>query len=69
MFFKVHIPFLITYSPFSGQAECIPPRLERFAAQQGREKEVGLGWLFFKKKKAGLAIFTKKNKIAGLVMW
>jgi hypothetical protein len=45
----------------------------RFAAQQGGEKQVGLGgvgldWVFTRRKKTGLAIFTKK-KIAGLVMW
>ena len=42
-------PFLITYSPFFW-AKCIPPRLERFPAQQGIEKQVGLRWLFCKKQ-------------------
>jgi hypothetical protein len=44
-FLYIYTPFHIThkiYSLFYGQAECIPRRLERFAAQQGGEKEIGL---------------------------
>ena len=45
-------------------AKCIPPRLERFPAQQGVEKQAGLYWLFCKKQNSWLAIFRKgKNKL------
>jgi hypothetical protein len=40
-----------------------------FATQPGGEKQVGLRWVFVKKIKAGLAIFTKeKNSWAGYLV-
>ena len=46
--FTAHLLLLIAH--FLGKHECIPPRLERFPAQQGIEKQVGLRWLFYKKQ-------------------
>ena len=55
---KIYNPFLTTYSPFSGEAHfllltSLPPRVERFAAQQGWEKQVGLGVGILQKKELG----------------
>ena len=58
--------FLLLIAHFMGKPECITPRHERFSAQQGVEKQVGLRWLFWKNKVAGLAIFRKEKN--GLVM-
>ena len=58
--------FLLLIAHFLGK--CIPPRLERFLAQQGVEKQVGLCWLFCKKQNSWLAIFWKGKKQTGLVM-
>ena len=53
--------FLLLIAHFLGKPECIPPRLERFLAQQGVEKQVGLRWLFCKKQNSWLAIFRKEK--------
>ena len=60
--FTAHLLLLIAH--FLGKPECIPPCVERFLAQQGVEKQVGLRWLFCKKQNSWLAIFRKeKNKL------
>ena len=53
--FIAHLLFLIAHfllliAHFLGKPKCIPPRLERFPAQQGIEKQLGLCWLFCKKQ-------------------
>jgi hypothetical protein len=65
LYFSFYSPFLSTYSPFSGQAECIPPHLERFQAQQGVEKQVGLRWLFCKKQNSWASHFQKEKTKLG----
>ena len=49
--------FLLLIAHFLGKPECISPRLERFPGQQGLEKQVGLHWLFCKKKKSWASHF------------
>ena len=56
--------FLLLIAHFLGKPEYIPPRLERFLAQQGVEKQVGLRWLFCKKQNSWASHFQKgKNKL------
>jgi hypothetical protein len=51
VFFHFIAHFLLLIAHFLGKPECIPPHLERFSAQLGVEKQVGLRWLFWKKTK------------------
>jgi hypothetical protein len=60
--------FLLLIANFLGKPECIPPHLERFPAQQGVEKQVGLRWLFCKKQNSWASHFQKGKKQTGLVM-
>ena len=65
--FTAHLLLLIAY--FLANPECIPPRLERFPAQLGVEKQVGLRWLFCKNQNSWASHFQKGKKQTGLVMW